>query len=570
MSDTGVSARAQAFLDFATASNRRAFAVLTLVALVFFLPGFFTLPPMDRDEPRFAQASRQMLESGDFVDIRFQYEARHKKPVGIYWMQAGVVATAEALGMRQVEARNSIWLYRLPSLAGAVLAVLATFWTALAFTQGRAAFLAALLMAATILLGVEARLAKTDAVVTATVVASMGVFARAWLGQQVSLAQRALFWTAMAVGVLVKGPITPMIPLFAGLALGLWQRRWDWLRALSPLAGIAWMLLLVAPWFVLIALKTGGSFFSASVGGDMLGKVASGQEAHGAPPGLYLVLFWATAWPMAPFAALAAAFAFRLRRDPAVAFLLAWIIPAWLLFEAVPTKLPHYVLPLYPAIVILTGLALERGGLELRALWARLVLFLVPLIGAIIALAGAGLWFWQDGAAIAVAFASLAGLVWALGLGARRAAIGGAVAAAMVTSVAAAMVLTALVYQGALGTRSFSPFALSPRLAEAWRDARLHSVLCASLAPATTGYREPSLVFLTETGLVMTDGEGAARFLMGERCRIAFVEARDEAVFLAKMPPGIFAIPVTRLQGVNLNGGKPMDIGLYVHDGRVP
>ena len=62
--------------------------LLLLVSLALFLPGFFTLPPLDRDEPRFAQASRQMLETGDFIDIRFQDEARHKKPVGIYWIQS--------------------------------------------------------------------------------------------------------------------------------------------------------------------------------------------------------------------------------------------------------------------------------------------------------------------------------------------------------------------------------------------------------------------------------------------------------------------------------------------------
>ena len=69
-------------------------AALAALCLALFLPGFFTLPPTDRDEARFAQATRQMLESGDFVDIRFQDEARHKKPVGIHWMQSATVALA--------------------------------------------------------------------------------------------------------------------------------------------------------------------------------------------------------------------------------------------------------------------------------------------------------------------------------------------------------------------------------------------------------------------------------------------------------------------------------------------
>ena len=70
-------------------SHARAVAVLVLAALLAFLPGFFQIPPTDRDEARFAQATKQMLETGEYVDIRFQDEVRYKKPVGIYWLQAG-------------------------------------------------------------------------------------------------------------------------------------------------------------------------------------------------------------------------------------------------------------------------------------------------------------------------------------------------------------------------------------------------------------------------------------------------------------------------------------------------
>src|SRR4051794_26830531 len=77
-------------IDVAAARHARAVAFLLLCATLFFLPGFFTIPPIDRDEARFAQATKQMVESGDFVDIRFQDEVRYKKPVGIYWMQAAV------------------------------------------------------------------------------------------------------------------------------------------------------------------------------------------------------------------------------------------------------------------------------------------------------------------------------------------------------------------------------------------------------------------------------------------------------------------------------------------------
>ena len=123
-----------------------------------------------------------MVETGDYIDIRFQDEVRYKKPVGIYWLQAAVVKAASALGVRG--AATTIGLYRLPSVLGAIGAVLATYWAALAFVSRRAALLAALMMASCVLLGVERLLAKTDAMLLLTIVAAMGALARAYLSQE--------------------------------------------------------------------------------------------------------------------------------------------------------------------------------------------------------------------------------------------------------------------------------------------------------------------------------------------------------------------------------------------------
>ncbi|TXM98030.1 glycosyl transferase, partial [Methylobacterium sp. WL122] len=166
-------------LNTVSASHARACAWLLALCLVCFLPGQISLQPMDRDEPRFAQASKQMLETGDGVDIRFQGEARHKKPVGIYWAQAAAVAAGEALGVP--EARTAIALYRIPSLLGATAAALLAYWAALAFLARRGAFLASALFGACLMLAAEAHLAKTDALLTACSVASLGALARAWL-----------------------------------------------------------------------------------------------------------------------------------------------------------------------------------------------------------------------------------------------------------------------------------------------------------------------------------------------------------------------------------------------------
>ncbi len=258
-----------------------------------------------------------MVETGDFVDIRFQDEVRYKKPVGIYWMQAAVVETAEALGLQNAEVR--IWLYRVPSLIGAIGAVLLTYWTALAFLARRGAVLAALIMCSSVLLNVEARLAKTDAMLLLTVIAVMGAMARIYLawqrGEEADKSrwqEPAVFWTAMAISILVKGPLILMFVGLTIIALAIMDRSVAWLWRLRPLVGVIWMLFLVLPWFVAIFLKSGQAFFSNSLGGDMLSKLAA-QESHGAPPGMYFLLFWITFWPGAPLAGMATPAIWRAR-----------------------------------------------------------------------------------------------------------------------------------------------------------------------------------------------------------------------------------------------------------------
>src|SRR5215831_9197036 len=305
-------------IDFITASHARAVAFLLVCAALFFLPGFFNIPPVDRDEARFAQATKQMVETGDYVDIRFQDEVRYKKPVGIYWMQAAAVKTASALGLPGAQLR--IWVYRVPSLIGAVGAVLLTYWAALAFVTRRGAVFAALIMCSSVLLSAEARLGKTDAMLLLTVVAAMGAMARAYLSWQrgEDLAHPpwswpAIFWTALAGGILLKGPL---ILMFVGLTiatLAVLDRSAAWLWRLRPVWGLTWLLVLVLPWFIAILWRAGDAFFTDSLGGDMLGKLTA-QESHGAPPGVYLVLFWVTFWPGAALAGMAIPPVWRARR----------------------------------------------------------------------------------------------------------------------------------------------------------------------------------------------------------------------------------------------------------------
>jgi 4-amino-4-deoxy-L-arabinose transferase-like glycosyltransferase len=549
-----------AALDWASGSHARAAALLVAFALMAFLPGFFQIPPVDRDEARFAQATKQMLETGQYVDIRFQNDVRYKKPVGIYWLQAAAVKAGGAIGIPQ--ARTTIWLYRLPSLFGATGAVLLTYWAALAFVSRRTSLVAALMMASSILLGVEARLAKTDAVLLLTCVAAMGAMARIYLAQRHEPAQvtgwrePAILWTAMAAGVLIKGPLIIMFVVLTALTLSLLDRSARWILALRPFAGFLWLLVLVLPWFVAIVAKSGAAFLTDAVGHDMLAKVASGQEAHGAPPGYYLLLFFITFWPGAVLAGLAAPRVWQARREPGARFLLAWLVPSWIVFEVVMTKLPHYVLPLYPAIAILIAGILEHGGLSKNRWVVRGTVgwFLTPGLIAV-GVAAAFIYFGRDLGLIAWPFAAVAvvfGLFawWLYDVdGAERSLL-----RAVVASVFVAVTVYAVTFPS---LPALFPSAL---IAD-----DLSASGCDELHVASTGYyQEPSLVFLLGTDTRFTDGAGAAQFLNQGPCHFALIDARSERNFVQRANAiGLHYALAERVEGFNISIGRPVVLSVF-------
>jgi 4-amino-4-deoxy-L-arabinose transferase-like glycosyltransferase len=389
----------------------------------------------------------------------------------------------------------------------------------------------------------------------------MGGLARAYLrrGVLVSLPRPdlAIFWVGIALGTLIKGPLILMFVGLPAAALSLRERSGRWLLALRPKEGAILTLAVVLPWFIAITVKSGGAFFAASVGHDMLGKVGTAQTYHWAPPGYYLAAFFATFWPGAALAAIAAPFAWIHRRDDLVAFLIAWIVPSWLVFEAVPTKLPHYVMALYPAIAILTVLAIKRGFLTPRrpaAKPAALLMAFIPL-----ALAGglvAASWT-LDGV---IPFTGLPFLIAATGIAfmAWRFFVKGQVTRAALVAVVASPLVATGVFGFAQG--DLRSLKLSPRLADTVR-----AMPCEAPRVATLGYREPSLVFLVGTSLdLFESGVEAAAFLQTSTCAVVFVERRFEEAFRAEARQlGIAPALSTRVAGFNINGGRRLDIGVY-------
>jgi 4-amino-4-deoxy-L-arabinose transferase-like glycosyltransferase len=550
-----------ALFGLATAAHARAVAFLILISLATFLPGFFNIPPVDRDEARFAQATKQMIESGDYIDIRFQDEVRYKKPIGIYWLQAGMVRAAEALGVPQ--ARSTIWLYRVPSLIGAIGAVLLTYWAALAFVTRRGAFLAALMMAASLVLAIEARLAKTDAMLLMCCVAAMGVMARAYLrqsaGRDISWTHALILWTALAGGVLLKGPLILMVAALAGLALSIADRSARWLMRLRPLVGILWVLLLVLPWFVAIMDRAGEGFLQESVGQDLLAKIFKGQETHGAPPGYYLLLFFVTFWPAAPLAAVAAPAVWRHRREPPLRFLLAWIVPCWIVFELVVTKLPHYVLPLYPAIAIVIAREIERRELSENPHLTRFTV-MWPIFAAVIPATAVWLLVYIRGQ-----FGWLAWPLGAVGLifgfyAWRLYDVEGAERSLLRACLASLLMVFAVL---GVAVPLMRPVFPSPALIDF-----VHDSDCPNPLIAAAGYHEPSLVFLLGTRTRLVDGSTAADVLRGGECRYAIIESRQDRAFAQRAELiGLRYRLRGRLENsFNFNGGRPVSFAIYRTD----
>lgn len=531
-------------------------ALAALVAFLAGLPGLMAMPTLDRDEARFAQATAQMLESGDYVVIRFQDGPRFKKPVGIHWMQAGSVALLSSPEARQ------IWAYRAPSLLGAMLAAAACAWGAAAFFSGRSALLAGAMLGASFLLSTEAFIAKTDAMLAGTTTLAMAALARLYAarrgGPPASGAAVWIFWGAIAVAMLIKGPIAPMVAGLAMILLAIWDRRPGWIAGLKWWWGLIIVLAVVGPWAGAVTVATDGGFWTEAVGSDLAPKLAGGQESHGAPAGYHALLTPLLAFPMTLLLPAALVGAWRHRAEPGVRFAIAWLVPTWIVFELLPTKLPHYTLPAYGALAWLAArAAAEPLGAAVRWLGAGLA----ALVG--LALAGGALYLQS--------LYGAPGEAWAAALTAALLAAAGLVAGGLLARRATDAAICAGLALGVLGHGALAA-VLAPRLEPLWISARVEAAMAeARLLPrqglaeapvAVAGYAEPSLVFAlgTDTGL---EGPAEAAQAIAEN-RPAVVEAQDEAAFRAALKVrAAKAVPVAEVSGLNYSKGDPTTLRVY-------
>ena len=369
--------------------------LIILLAGALYLPGLARIPLFDRDEPRFAEAAREMLASGNLIVPRFDGALRPDKPPVIYWLMD---ISYKIFGVSGMAAR-------LPSVLFGTLTLLVVYWMA-GLRFGRAAgLLSALMLSVATLFFVETRLATADSVMIFFTTVCMACVWEAWDAQstddgELKLQPRVdqlqdstggevlnesyvmrpthvsfwvvlLFWASMAAGIMTKG-VTPIFVLATMVALSIttgkaadlirawWksslERRivhlpellygvvrkgnWNWWRRLRPLLGMGILLLLVLPWFIAAWQATHGKLIEEMLNQNLVRRTSSGLQGHGEPPGFYLLVIWAIFWPWSVLLVPAAYHAIRRARgklvmsiDPSpYQFLLAWIIPSWLIF----------------------------------------------------------------------------------------------------------------------------------------------------------------------------------------------------------------------------------------------
>lgn len=362
-------------------ARTRTVLILLAIAFALYLVGNERVTLWDRDEPRYAQTSRQMLQSGDWVVPHFLDTVRTAKPVFIYWCQAASMAvfgdTASAA--------------RLPS----AIAMTATLALLAAVIGGKRGVWTIIVLGTSIMTVWSAKSALTDAVLLLFITIAQLCIYQMWRG-------RFTWPTAIALGAavglagLTKGPVVLGVLASTVLALAsirmaeayLLKKRTAGqsprlgtdsatlndlrpsLRSARNLMGnrvaklavsLVIVVAIVTPWLILVEHRYPG-FLKAAIGKEVIERAGSAQEGHSGPPGYYFLTIWGTFFPWSLLLPAAIVTGWTHRRIPQIRFALAAVIGPWLMLEVVKTKLPHYLLPAYPFLAYLTADMLVRAA----------------------------------------------------------------------------------------------------------------------------------------------------------------------------------------------------------------
>jgi 4-amino-4-deoxy-L-arabinose transferase-like glycosyltransferase len=330
----------------------RNYALLFFVAALFHVIGTWSLPLIDRDEPRFAEASREMIERADYVVPYFNNQYRFDKPPLAYWAQ---VASYRIFGENDFAAR-------FPTTIAAALVALAIFAWGARIGGNRVGWWAAIIFTLSLQVFVHGKAAVADMWLVLFVTMAH------WAGYELIQDKKTLnaprrwwwiFYVSIALAFLAKGPIA-FIPLLTLGALKFFDRSAQLGKRFAFVRGLVLTLVIISIWAVPALIQTHGEFLRVGIGRHVIGRSFGAMEGHGSNSlVMYLLLlpfYFVTVFAsFFPWSIKLPSLLKRLRnsRDQIDIYLFTGTAITFAIFTLVKTKLPHYTLPAFPLLSLL-------------------------------------------------------------------------------------------------------------------------------------------------------------------------------------------------------------------------
>jgi len=526
-------------------------ALVTGCALLAFLPGLGRVVLFDRDEPRFAEAARQMMLRGDYLVPYFNDEPRLHKPPLSNWI---ATAAYRVVGVNE-------WGARLGSALAGVLTCLLVFLFARSAFNLRTGLLAGIITATTLQIVVMGRTGTADSMQLLTVVAC---FFGVWKVLEGDRRFRwyALIYGSVLAGGLLKGPVVAAILILAALLLALLRRDRQVLTRLHLVGGMLAAIALACIWFIPANRATHGAFLEVGIGHHIIERAFStAMDGHKGPFFYYLALLPVAFFPWIALLPSSAVALWREREEwRRSAFFIAWALAPFLLFSFLKTKLPHYVLPAYPALAIIAAWGLDRamtGAERMSRSWAKwLGIGLFGLVALAIITALAVVVPYRDFEKMEVSALSAATLLFVMGWFA-IADIVNRKENLLVVNFGCGMLLFTLVV-GLFCLPEFNRYSITPALAKAVRQAAPEGEEVLAL-----GYQEPSLVFYSRRHVEIIPRWGVvAERLKAGRPFLCVVDEKH----VGKMPEDIKAelYEVGTVDGVMPSNAQWGELKLFV------
>lgn len=340
------------------------------------------------DEGRYVQVAKELLGRSNWLLLTVNGEPYDQKPPLPFWILAGM--------LRLAGGEVTSWAMRLPSVLAGIAAVLLVFDIGRARWGARAGFLSGLILLTAPLFARQTPTARLDVIFTAWITLSAWAWLSAPAGQmnsRLSPGRICVLWLGLAGAFFTKGPLALIAVL--GMLLGeSWgSRSWSAWRSTRPLIGLPFVLGLIGLWLWSQHILVGEEFVGNQLATGTIKRLMEG--AHENPPWYYaLTLLEDVFYPWLFFLIPGLVYLWRNRREglpEGIRPLIFWILPTLLVLHVATGKRTQYLLPILPAMALLTGWYIDRHFLErvlpawaYRLTWAGIGM-LALLFGGVIA-----------------------------------------------------------------------------------------------------------------------------------------------------------------------------------------